>query len=72
MSKPRGGTTESLLFFDETLRTMYGTCLFLFHLKILKNTLDTHKTQNKVFFVKVYLMACVAMSLGYIYHTSSL
>lgn len=52
MSKPRGDTVhtaESLLFFDDTLRTMYRTCLLLFHLKILKNTLDTHKTQNKVF-----------------------
>jgi len=61
MSKPRGDishTTEFLLVFDDTVKTIYWTCPFLFLLKILGNNLDTFKIQKQVFCYRISHSIC--------------
>lgn len=70
MSKTRGDishTTESLLFFDDAVKTIYWTCPFLFSFKSLRECFGYFQNSETIFFVTGYLMVYVPMSQGYSY-----
>lgn len=55
MSKPRGDishTTESLLFFDDAVKTIYWTCPFLFSFKSLRECFGYFQNSETSFLLR--------------------